>query len=52
MAGSLGLITADRPESQDFIAGGDYSLLFNEKEVKEGNIIDECGKVLGKHHGK
>ena len=51
MAGALGLITADRPESQDFIAGGDYSLLFSEKEVKEGNIVDECGKVLGKHRG-
>ena len=51
MARSLGLKTADRPESQDFIAGGDYSLLFNPKEVKEGNIIDECGNVLGKHRG-
>jgi tRNA-specific 2-thiouridylase len=51
MARSLGLKTADRPESQDFIAGGDYSLLFNPKEVKEGNIVDECGNVLGKHQG-
>jgi len=51
IARSLGLTTADRPESQDFIAGGDYSLLFNEKEIKEGNIVDDCGNVLGKHRG-
>ena len=51
IARSLGLTTAERPESQDFIAGGDYSLLFNEKEIKEGNIVDERGNVLGKHRG-
>ena len=48
---SLGLTTADRPESQDFIAGGDYSLLFNEKEIKKGSIVDECGNFLGTHRG-
>ncbi len=51
IARSLGLKTADRPESQDFIAGGDYSLLFSEKEVKRGNIVDQSGNVLGKHRG-
>ena len=30
IARSLGLETADRPESQDFISGGDYSTLFDE----------------------
>jgi tRNA-specific 2-thiouridylase len=51
LAKSLGLQTADRPESQDFIAGGDYSILFKDKEMMAGKIVDECGKVLGTHRG-
>lgn len=51
LARSFGLKTADCPESQDFIAGGDYSTLFSPQEAKEGNIVDECGNVLGKHRG-
>lgn len=51
IARSIGLNTAERPESQDFIAGGDYSVLFNEKQIKKGNIVDEAGNVLGKHRG-
>ncbi|MGD9321952.1 MAG: tRNA 2-thiouridine(34) synthase MnmA [Desulfobacteraceae bacterium] len=51
MAQSLGLQTADRPESQDFISGTDYASLFYEEDIKEGNIVDENGNVLGKHRG-
>jgi tRNA-specific 2-thiouridylase len=51
IARSLGLTSADRPESQDFIAGGDYSPLFNKEEVREGDIVDEKGRVLGRHKG-
>ena len=51
MAGSLGFGPADRPESQDFIAGGDYSLLFTKDEAKEGDIVDEKGNILGRHRG-
>ncbi len=51
MARSLGLETADRPESQDFIAGGNYSTLFNKEELKKGDIVDEKGNILGKHRG-
>lgn len=51
IAQSLGLETADRSESQDFIAGGDYSILFNEAEIKAGDIVDETGKFLGEHRG-
>ncbi len=51
LARSFGLETADRPESQDFIAGGDYSSLFNKEEVREGQIVDEKGDILGKHRG-
>lgn len=51
MARSLGLESADRRESQDFISGGDYSPLFREEEIREGDIVDEKGTVLGKHRG-
>lgn len=44
-----GLEVADKPESQDFIAGGDYTVLFD-KQVP-GDIVDENGKVLGEHSG-
>ena len=42
---------ADKAESQDFIAGGDYSPLFTEKENIPGNIVLQDGTVLGKHKG-
>jgi tRNA-specific 2-thiouridylase len=51
IAGSLGLETSIRPESQDFIAGGDYSPLFNREEIEEGDIVDEKGNIIGKHRG-
>ena len=51
MARSLGLETADRPESQDFVSGTDYSYLFNEGEITEGDIVDEKGNILGRHRG-
>lgn len=51
MARSLSLETADRPESQDFVASTDYSFLFYKKEVKEGDIVDEKGNILGRHRG-
>jgi tRNA-specific 2-thiouridylase len=51
IADALGLQTADRDESQDFIDGGDYSILFDQKEIKAGDIVDEAGRVLGKHRG-
>jgi tRNA-specific 2-thiouridylase len=51
MARSIGLDTADDPESQDFIAGGDYAALFTKDEIKEGEIVDQNGDILGKHRG-
>jgi tRNA-specific 2-thiouridylase len=51
MAREFGLETAEHPESQDFIDGGDYAVLFDKKDVPQGNIIDEKGNVLGKHRG-
>jgi len=51
VARSLRLQTSERPESQDFVAGGDYTVLFDNDEAAEGNIVDEKGNVLGIHRG-
>jgi tRNA-specific 2-thiouridylase len=51
MARKAGLEIADKTESQDFIAGGDYSTLFADKNIQPGEIVDETGKVLGVHKG-
>lgn len=50
-ARELGLEVADKPESQDFIAGGDYSPLFTDSKPEPGDFVDEAGKVLGRHRG-
>jgi tRNA (5-methylaminomethyl-2-thiouridylate)-methyltransferase len=49
MAVSFGLDLADRPESQDFIAGG-YSALVK-AAAKQGPILDRRGNLLGRHRG-
>lgn len=51
IARSAGLNTSERPESQDFIAGGDFSPLFKPEEVQKGDIVNQKGEVLGKHKG-
>lgn len=51
MARTLNLETAERRESQDFIAGGDYLPLFSKEELRAGEIVDQSGNVLGKHRG-
>ncbi|MCX7025911.1 MAG: tRNA 2-thiouridine(34) synthase MnmA [Spirochaetes bacterium] len=51
LARSHGLEAADKPESQDFIAGGDYAPLFAGAEPEEGDIVDLEGKILGRHRG-
>jgi len=38
-------------ESQDFISGKSYSILFKKEEMKEGIIVDKGGRVLGRHRG-
>lgn len=50
-ARKLGLETAEKPESQDFIAGGDYAPLFAGNPPEEGDFVDESGRVLGHHRG-
>jgi tRNA-uridine 2-sulfurtransferase len=50
LAEEFELPVVDRGESQDFIEGGDYSVLFDEKPGP-GPIVDVNGKVLGQHTG-
>lgn len=50
-ARQLGLEVADKAESQDFIAGGDYSPLFADRPPEPGDIVDESGRVVGRHRG-
>lgn len=51
MARSLGLEVSEKPESQDFVTGGDYSLVFGGREGPPGDIVDSEGRVLGRHRG-
>jgi tRNA-specific 2-thiouridylase len=48
---ALNLEVAEKPESQDFVAGGDYTPLFENSHPEPGDIVDTKGKVLGKHRG-
>ena len=50
LARKIGLDVADKGESQDFIAGGNYISLFDRKH-ESGDIVDEYGRFLGKHTG-
>ena len=51
LAVEMGLETAHRPESQDFLSGGGYSVLFDKSEIIPGPIVDTEGRVLGRHKG-
>ena len=54
-ARELGLSVAEKQESQDacFLKEKDYRAFLSEKGIpeKEGEIVDEAGKVLGRHSG-
>jgi tRNA-specific 2-thiouridylase len=51
LARRQGLEAAEKPESQDFIAGGDYSPLFTDTKPESGDIVDSTGRILGRHRG-
>jgi len=51
LAEEINLTVADRIDSQDFIAGGDYSPLFSESEISPGDIVSDKGEILGQHKG-
>lgn len=50
-AREFGLLTAEREESMDFVSGGDYSPLFDPQQMIPGDIVDETGRVRGRHNG-
>jgi len=56
LAAELGLAVADKPDSQDicFVPDGDYARLVAKlapEAVRPGDIVDESGRVLGRHQG-
>jgi tRNA-specific 2-thiouridylase len=56
VARSLGLITADKPESQEicFVPGGDYREALRERagwRPEPGPLVDRDGTALGEHGG-
>ena len=56
LAGSLGLVTARKRDSQDicFAPDGDYAAAIARctgRTCPEGNFVDESGNVLGRHRG-
>lgn len=54
-AARLGLVTANKPESQDvcFLPDHDHARLVAERAQEDGSgeIVDETGRVLGRHDG-
>ncbi len=51
LARAAGLEVAEKRESQDFVAGGDYTPLFEGSDPAPGDIVDAKGAVLGRHRG-
>ncbi|TFI58347.1 tRNA 2-thiouridine(34) synthase MnmA [Sphingomonas parva] len=56
LARDLGLVVADKPDSQDicFVPGGDYAAVVKKvrpEAAEEGEIVDRDGRVLGRHRG-
>ena len=56
IAQEQGFFNAEKPDSQDicFVPDGDYAAFirrFTGKEYPPGEIVDETGRVLGRHHG-
>jgi tRNA-specific 2-thiouridylase len=52
----LGLVTADKPESQEicFVADGNYRGFLRQREpatFRAGSIVDVDGRLLGRHEG-
>ena len=56
IARDLGLVTADKPDSQDicFVPTGHYASIVGRlapEAMQAGDIVDEAGSVLGRHTG-
>nr|WP_294491511.1 tRNA 2-thiouridine(34) synthase MnmA [uncultured Mediterraneibacter sp.] len=56
IAAEIGLLVADKPDSQDicFVPDGDYASFIKEntdQQIRPGNFVSPEGKVLGQHKG-
>jgi tRNA-specific 2-thiouridylase len=56
LARELGLVVADKPDSQDicFVPNGDYASVVRKvrpEAAREGDIVDLEGRLLGRHRG-
>jgi tRNA-specific 2-thiouridylase len=56
IAQERGLLNAKKRDSQDicFVPDGDYGAFirrYTGRDYPGGDFVDECGKVLGRHHG-
>lgn len=51
LARAHALEVAEKPESQDFVAGGDYAPLFEGEAPIPGDIVETSGNILGRHRG-
>ncbi len=51
MAKERSLYAATRSESQDFVPQEYFDIIFSDKTSIPGNIINENGKVIGRHRG-
>src|SRR3982751_5970093 len=56
IARELGLVVADKPDSQDicFVPNGDYASVVRKvrpEAARAGELVDEAGRVLGEHRG-
>ncbi len=56
LAGEMGLLVADKPDSQDicFVPDGDYATLVKKlrpEAAAGGDIVDMAGRKLGEHRG-
>src|SRR3954447_2395962 len=56
IARELGLLVADKPDSQDicFVPNGDYAAVVRKvrpEAARPGEIVDQSGRVLGRHPG-
>lgn len=56
IAKNIGLIVADKPDSQDicFVPDGDYAKFIHENtnaKITKGNFVDFNGNILGEHQG-
>ncbi len=47
----MNLGVSEKPESQDFMGGREYSLFFNTMEKGPGDIVNDKGQVMGTHKG-